>query len=116
MSSGHRVVIMSFRSLAAAAFLFVLSVTAHIPSPTFAQQEIPVPDDDSKGDISTENNPNIGQTKNQVLQEQKQDDRNTEKKDQSASPDKPSNTGRNDARPERPQRFERPMRPERPHR
>jgi hypothetical protein len=103
-------------SRTAPAILFLLSLfIASNPSRVFAQQG-QQEDSDSKGDISTENNPNLGQQKQQILEEQKQTDGSTDKKEKSTSQDKTTNTGRNDARPERPQRFERPMRPERPHR
>lgn len=99
-----------FRSAVAALFLIFPSAFFHLPPPAFAQE-----DPDSKGDVSTENNPNLGQIKEQkILEESKADERSTEKKEPNTGPDRPANTGHNETRTERPQRFERPIRPERP--
>jgi hypothetical protein len=88
----------------------LLSLT---PGPAVHAQEEP----EAKGDVSTENNPNLGQLKDQkVIQEDKNTERPGSKKDPGAAQDRPAHPGHGDTRPERPQRVERPMRPERPHR
>lgn len=97
--------------------MVLLFLTASVAStPLYAQ--IAEPDDaDSKGDVSTENSPNLGQQKEQkVLQSEADSARESGKRDQETKGERQSTSSSTNNRSERPQRIERPPRPERPHR
>jgi len=101
-----------FCSLIVPLFLSISLFAVPAPSRAGEQEEA-----DAKDDVSTENNPSLGQMKEQkLLQEQKEGQRDNSKKEPTAEPDRAAAPTRSEAPAERPQRFERPMRPERPHR
>ena len=95
----------------------LLLLTAGIAS-TPIQAQVTEPDDSgSKGDVSTENSPNLGQQKEQkVLQSEADSTREPGKKDQETKGERQNPNSSTANRTERPQRIERPPRPERPHR
>lgn len=74
-------------------------------------------DSGSKGDVSTENSPNLGQQKQQEAVEGKTDGaKDSGKNNPDAKGDRHDSTNSATNRPDRPHRIERPPRPERPHR
>ena len=93
--------------------LLTLILAAHPAPAQVAEQE----DSGSKGDVSTENSPNLAQQKEQkVLQSEADSARESGKRDQETKGERQSNNSSTNNRSERPQRIERPPRPERPHR
>jgi len=100
-----------FRTTIVAFFLSIPLFTIPFQSQAAEQEEA-----DAKDDVSTENNPNLGQMKEQKIQELKEGQRDNSKKEPTAEPDRPAAPTRSETPAERPQRFERPIRPERPHR
>jgi len=93
--------------------LLTLLLTAHPAPAQLAEQE----DSGSKGDVSTENSPDLGQQKEQkVLQSEADSARESGKRDQETKGERQRTNSSTTNRSERPQRIERPPRPERPHR
>lgn len=97
-----------------AGILVLTLVLAADPAPAQVPEQ---EDSGSKGDVSTENSPNLGQQKEQnVLQSEAKSDRESGKRDQETKGERQSTNSSPTNRSERPQRIERPPRPERPHR
>lgn len=90
-----------------------LILAAHPAVAQVPEQE----DSGSKGDVSTENSPNLGQLKEQkVVQDEGDSARGAGKREQEAGRERPNPDTPTANRSERPQRIERPYRPERHHR
>jgi hypothetical protein len=93
--------------------LLTLTLAVHSASAQVTEQE----DSGSKGDVSTESSPNLGQQKGQeVVRSEADGAREAGKREPETGRERQHTNSPAASRPERPQRIERPPRPERPHR